>query len=580
MFCAIQAILHFYNLPVLVMLTTIAFFAEGVLLVVAKLTPVSRMEVIRLSLLGLACAGILGADHRLGVPGLISSIAAMLFTGSASAMRKLTTKHYPGRTASFAAESKWLVVMGNLVAIAWLLGPFNQETTLQIDMQHVPLFALNACSTAVATLLGTSLLFSRETHYDGQQIDIVDAPLQTSGNVMMLTILTTILGCYSTLSVRRSYTSWYQLWCFLFAMVCINGRAIDAAYLSIPKQRMDGGLTYEPVERVRSPAQDDHQTPSFIDETGINTSEILSASPRLPRTSTYLARVTLGMLWIPYLYLNFRHDVVVQDAMLDRQYVSILPIEVVISMYNEPTGDIARLIRNLRDIPQLTAIHVTIYVKDKDSDGKTIKQQTKADDVVMLPNIGREGETYLNHVLTRWDTLATETIFLQARIHNPREVYSRLNRFYQPSRTGFLSLGWSGAVCNIEDCGDEFFWQDETHIFPKIQARINSSITQSNALLNYKGQFIVSAARIRGIDKSIYDDLREALIDDESWAHQEPYLRGRKDSMSQPLFGYTMERMWNVLFQCSDMQVAWKCPSLISGWRPGGNVGDCQCFDS
>lgn len=89
----------------------------------AKLSPISRMEVIRLSLLGLACAGILGADHRLGVPGLVSSIAAMLFTGSASVMRKLTTKYHPGRTASFAAESKWLVVMGNLVAIAWLRDP-------------------------------------------------------------------------------------------------------------------------------------------------------------------------------------------------------------------------------------------------------------------------------------------------------------------------------------------------------------------------------------------------------------------------------------------------------------------------
>ncbi|KAF2849321.1 hypothetical protein T440DRAFT_519254 [Plenodomus tracheiphilus IPT5] len=580
MFCAIQAVLHFSNLPVLVMLTTIAFFAEGALHVIAKLTPLSRMEIVRLILLGLACAGILSADHRLGVPGLVSSILAMLFTGAASALRKLTNKHFSSHTAKFTAESKWLVIMGNVVAIAWLLGPFNKERTLQIDTQHAPLLALNAFSTAAAALLGTSIFFPRDTQYNDQQPRIVDASLQTISNVMMLMITTAITGCYSVLVVRRSYTSWYQVWCFLFAIVCVGSRAIEGVYLATPGRRSNGGVRYQPLERAQSLAHDGLDTSSFVDEAGIESLETSSVSPWRLRISTSLAGFIVGILWVPYLYLNFRHDVVRNDVMVDSQYQPIISREVVISMYNEPTDDVAQLIRNLRNMTQLSSTRVTIYIKDNDADAEQVKQQTKADDVVMLPNIGREGETYINHMLTRWDSLAAETIFLQAHIHNPREFYARLNRFYQPSRTGFLSLGWSGVVCDIEDCSDEYFWRDEAHIFPEIQARINNSATQSNALLNYKGQFIVSAARIRGIDKNIYDDLREAFVDEESWAHQEPYLQGREDSMSQPLFGYTMERIWNVLFQCSDMQVAWKCPSLISGWRFGGDVGDCQCFDS
>lgn len=90
---------------------------------------------------------------------------------------------------------------------------------------------------------------------------------------------------------------------------------------------------------------------------------------------------------------------------------------------------------------------------------------------------------------------------------------------------------------------------------------------------------MVSAARIRGIDRSTYHDLQQAFVDENGWAHQEPYLHGRTDLMSDSFFSYILERTWNLRFQCPDMVVAWKCPSLISGWRTDGNVGDCQCFD-
>lgn len=124
------------------------------------------------------------------------------------------------------------------------------------------------------------------------------------------------------------------------------------------------------------------------------------------------------------------------------------------------------------------------------------------------------------------------------------------------------------------------FWRDKTHIFQQVYNQVhNNSGACESVLLSYKGQFIVSAARIRGISKDIYHDLWQAFTDDKSWAHQPTYLQGRPDSLSTPDFEYTMERMWNLLFQCSDIDVAWRCPSLVSQWRIGGNIGDCQCFD-
>lgn len=114
-------------------------------------------------------------------------------------------------------------------------------------------------------------------------------------------------------------------------------------------------------------------------------------------------------------------------------------------MYNEPVDEVAKLIRHLRGFPALSDAPVTIYIKDSEADINHIKQQTGANQIALLPNIGREGETYLNHILSRWDSLARQTIFLQAGIHSPREFFAHINNYYS-RQTGFLNLGWSGTV--------------------------------------------------------------------------------------------------------------------------------------
>ncbi|KAF2001082.1 hypothetical protein P154DRAFT_522067 [Amniculicola lignicola CBS 123094] len=231
-------------------------------------------------------------------------------------------------------------------------------------------------------------------------------------------------------------------------------------------------------------------------------------------------------------------------------------------------------------MPSLSNARFHIYVKDSGANATTIQERTGADNVTMLPNVGREGQTYLYHILNHWDSLAKHSIFLQADVHNPREFYPRIRNYFDPERTGMLSLGFSGNVCNCHDCDDRFGWNDDAHLLPTIHSRIYYDSSQcNNVLLSYKGQFVVSAQRIRGLEKELYQDLHDAFIDEASWAHQEPFLKGRADSMSAPVFGYSVERLWNLLFQCSDMDVAWRCPTLLSGNRIGGNIEDCQCFD-
>ncbi|KAL1303175.1 hypothetical protein AAFC00_006601 [Neodothiora populina] len=293
---------------------------------------------------------------------------------------------------------------------------------------------------------------------------------------------------------------------------------------------------------------------------------------------------------------------------LDNAYEPPAEFDVVVSMYGESPTLITNMMSALSRssfIRERDSRRLFIYTKDTAADLDKIKTFTGATAVTLLPNKGREGETYLHHITTQWDNLARHTLFTQAEVHNPRETYTRI-RDYFVSDTGMLSLGFSGHVCeDCESCTDRWGWSDDSsRVVPDLYSRVyaNESCAASKTpiLLSYKGQFIASAQRIRGIDRDIYADLHTALVDEDSWAHDVDYLHGRKDDMNAPVLGYTLERMWGLLLQCSgDMRIAAKCPSLLSGlsgWRKktttsfwsmrwGSDEGDqglrdCQCLDS
>jgi len=553
---------------------TIAFCTESLLLYLLGCTPLSVTETLRLGILLLTCAGILYMEYRLLVPNLVASVLAMLFVGAASALRRLTAKYYPGDLPSQGMAAGWIVGMGALAIVVCAAVDFPSEHWSAFDTGSLLLRTLNAFSTAAAVLSGGSILFPLEMQSVSQLPGTDLAVTQRLRNVSALLIMTAVTGCYSALTLRRSYTSWYQLCCFLLAILCTS---IKDIYNVIWNQPSDHSDTHEGYRLVAHPSG---IVPDDIEELTL----VELQAPREDFESrglrSSMSSVVLVILWTAFISFNFgQRQYRRTEPLIDLGYKAISPLEVVISMYRERTEDVAALISNLERMPQMADAHITIYLKDPEADEEKIKQETNAQEVIKLPNVGREAETYLNHIVTRWDSLAQRTVFLQADVHNPREFYPFLEQYFRVNQTGFLNLGWVGQICNADDCGDRFGWQDETSLFPQIQSRVDHS-TRDQFLLSYKGQFVVTAARIRGIDKAIYDDLRELLVDENSWAHNEPYLQGRQDSMSQPFFGYTMERIWNLLFQCSDMDVAWRCPTLLSGRRPGGSIADCQCFDT
>ena len=530
----------------------------------------------RTILLGKFCGCILYGEYRLTVKGLIFAIPAALFFGASNSLSR--SLEASSGTGSSSAKAKAMFYCSGLTITAiWAIFEGSTLEALRaLRLEYTFLLATNVFSTAVAIVLGNSVLFP---------LDISSQPVHLCfrNYARVLLVLTGVIGCGSAVMLRRSYTTFLQLCAFLAAMLCIQVDAILDLFRQFGRDAYRRSLLLPPLPDTNSELCPNSPTSDV--PAGTLCSGLQEGFSRVIR-SLIVSVLMVASLWIIFVLLNFSESLhmhrgpVNAAPVLDLAYSPSIPTEIVISMYKEPIDSVVSLISSLRNLPNLSNSRVHIYTKDETADTNGIQHRTGANNMTKLPNIGREGETYLYHILSQWDSLAKHTLFIQGSVHNSHEFFARVHAFFDPDRTGMLSLGFPGHLCNCDDCGDEWGWKDAAGLVPQLYSRVyTASPPCSKALLSYKGQFIASAKRIRGLDKAVHRELREALVDEHSWAHQEKYLDGREDSMSAPDLGYTLERLWNVLLQCSDLDVAWKCPSLLSGKRWGGGMEDCQCFD-
>lgn len=556
-----------------------SYCVEGVILTVTGHGLRSRFELGRIFIATLCCAGVLLGEYRLLPQVLATAVPAVLLTGAAKASWSIL-RYSSDRTIVARHVDALLCAVGLIFTITCIyFREIDDETyarfTSALEIRYLPILLINLLTTATAVRSGKSVLVPIDNRNgDSDEVD------ESTGNMVVLLALAGITGIASTTKLRRSYTSWPQYIFFGLMILLWSSRGLAARHeqrWSTMYEAVPGDVALHSVDSETTAVSEpsDHS-----DDTRVG---IVNDGQKSVLLRFLLVVVVLPSTWLAFLTLNFSAQIhqptLKLQPILDLTYTPQNDVEFVISMYKEPIEQVAYLISTLKEMPNMPEPRVHIYIKDINANLEEIQLGTGAHEVTPLPNVGREGETYLKHILGSWDTLAKQTIFLQADVHNPRQFYPRIRNYFIPGRTGMLSLGWSGQVCNCENCGDRFNMWDSTHLFPEISNRINNATKCDKVLLSYKGQFVASAKRIRGVDKSVYQDLQEAFVNPDSWAHREEYVQGRPDSRSAPLFGYTLERMWNLLFQCNSMDVAWRCPTLLSGNRIGGNVEDCQCLD-
>ncbi|KAK6540556.1 hypothetical protein TWF694_009347 [Orbilia ellipsospora] len=262
-------------------------------------------------------------------------------------------------------------------------------------------------------------------------------------------------------------------------------------------------------------------------------------------------------------------------------------LDIVVSHYSEDLESLNAFMSGLESIPKLNDLkpNLIIYTKNNASDISKIKDMAGASEVIVLPNEGREAATYFHHIIQRWDDLANHTLFIQADPHTPDRALGRLRSYFEPGRTGMLDLGFRDLrTCNCLDCIDAFGWADEARLIPDLMAKAHhvQCDKDTKVSISYKGQFIVSAKRTRSVQKSLYESLNSKLVGD-----HRIILGGDEDRLDAPVLGYTLERAWNVLFQCADQTgVRDMCPglTLTSGaFLPDfrkPQPEDCGCLDT
>jgi hypothetical protein len=98
--------------------------------------------------------------------------------------------------------------------------------------------------------------------------------------------------------------------------------------------------------------------------------------------------------------------------------VSQKRFDIVLSYFSEDVTYVARFIQYIRNVSTVQKLkpRTIVYNKNKQVNSKYLKEVLKADIVHSLPNLGREGATYLYHIIENYHTLANHTIFSQAGV--------------------------------------------------------------------------------------------------------------------------------------------------------------------
>ncbi|KAF7973703.1 hypothetical protein HWV62_14380 [Athelia sp. TMB] len=226
-------------------------------------------------------------------------------------------------------------------------------------------------------------------------------------------------------------------------------------------------------------------------------------------------------------------------------------LEVVFAYYNEPVDGLRALIDEIKQAANWWNTKITVYHKglpgDLHSPTNTSAQAKQTDiltefatlsgvdEVVPLENIGRDGGTYLRHIVHHWDDLAYQTLFMQGHLAFNDQFHERLKFIHE--RIGFMRF------IIISSLRGDFVTEE----FPVAWRTIYLSPTVSTIgatesfreekpypveplLTTYHGQFIVSRERIKKHPKHKYEKLLsmlEAPMSDP--IHQDPGAYGYKD---------------------------------------------------
>ena len=257
-------------------------------------------------------------------------------------------------------------------------------------------------------------------------------------------------------------------------------------------------------------------------------------------------------------------------------------LDIVISHYHEAPEIVRPPLDIIKQLPVVSRLNPRVIVYTKGlataniTDIEILKEEIGADIVYELPNIGRETDTHLTHIVNYYDELAEFTLFLQGHIEYLDLIELMLTNHFRPT-LGVMCLG-SQTTCPCDYCiPDVNGAHDPIYGYkriPQLHGIFNHRFCPPQGLLiSFKSQFIVSRTRVTRHPKHKYEWLKELFNDMSHFVHDDnPEDVTSTQTPDDPLFGHTLERAWMIIFGCNDLRLHHECDRFYSGTR-------CACYD-
>jgi len=150
--------------------------------------------------------------------------------------------------------------------------------------------------------------------------------------------------------------------------------------------------------------------------------------------------------------------------------------------------------------------------------------------MIKLPNVGREGHTYLHHIIENYDTLDDYTMFLQGFPfdHTPfLELILERGEWKRPFHIMARDVRY--ANINRDETCDQL--ENISSMIPTFNAVFNRNKIDHPFYFGAGAQFCVSRDTIRTRPKHFYEKIRDIL-----------------SSSVNPIEGYWIERFWPMIF--------------------------------
>jgi hypothetical protein len=602
--CAYQAIHHSYNLPMAIVLLGLDWRSRDSLPMQLESKLYDRTGN-ALTLIGVSM--ILVFDFRASVPGIsMSLLAAMMIAIAQHVKAKLRQGELTSTTSRPMKRPSWfskididvLGLLGSVVlSLFWCR--FREQQYSRVESYNLFSSVAYILTLNIAT---SSIMLATGVHSppSGNPEDRKfpgDRPIsRLSQSVALVTIVTIAETWSSVLPPNISPWQWVGFGITIFAAIPVETwkALVSTTYVAI----ISRAHSYR--ERARSPTVCRYD---FVERGLTETKREISLDLVGPWTPKLL--FAISSLWMLLLLQSLATVPVAlsaRKAVLDTSYQPLRALDIVIARYDEPASEVAMHISELLTLPRIRLLNpeIVIYNKLETANSSSSFLQKLHEELPAhlahpkitmrtLPNVGREADTYLEHIKMQYDNLATHTLFMQASVHfAPSGYLSRISDYFVPS-TGFLSLADPGGFCpSCDDCHDRD-WAEDPSLLRELYSAFNGQAECKDVVLTYRGQFIASAARLRGNAVEAYRRVLDELRDPRGRLHTAPYTNGRwsvkEDSMAAPRVGFSLERTWGVMLQCNERKMAERCPSMASralcpeSLCRVASLEECQCLD-